>query len=163
MAKQNIKDHYKLDIKDYSGKVVQTLVLRRVKRSNLKEFITAMEELITEYLYHNASAGTVVSDERAWNLVVQAASYIPVDGQKEPGLDVSLIEDDYDTLTELFFGVVSDEGLLAPILFELNKLDYPTAVGKGATISQHRKNQDSAKLHQSLNPSAETTMPTSNP
>jgi hypothetical protein len=122
-----------------------------------------MEELITEYLYHNASTGSVVSDDRTWDLMLQAASYVPIDSQEKPGLDLSLIEDDYDILTELFFGTLSEDGFVPPVLFELNKLNYATAVGKGATISQHRRDKESAELHQSLNPSAETGTPISTP
>jgi hypothetical protein len=112
----------------------KTYRIRRVKRKDLTAFIEAYRKVLENFVYFNGAIGNVLAEEKRWNDLVNCAKFIPVDGQEKIGFDLSLIEDDYDTLIELFFStswnrdrneyVDLDNGFKSSQLAKLNRIDY---------------------------------------
>jgi hypothetical protein len=79
----------------------QKVIIRRVKRGNLKNFLEKHEELLKNIVENNFAWGEILENEIAYQDFVDFCKLIPVDNSEE-GFDFRLIEDDYEFLN-LFF------------------------------------------------------------
>lgn len=112
----------------------KTYRLRRVKRKDLTPFIEAYRKVLERFIYYNGAIGNIRASDKEWNYLIDCAKFIPVDGQEKIGFDLSLIEEDVDTLIELFFSTSWDKekneytnldnGFKASLLAKLNHIDY---------------------------------------
>ena len=144
-----------IQIRNDDGEVTETLVIKRLKRKDLANFLKMQELLLSDFIYFNGAIGSLIADKGAWSNIEKAAKLIPVlEGDKTVPLDLSKIGEDYLVLAQLFFtasiteetlGGYPDDletvGYKPSLLTQLNHLDYGGALGKGVLDGKERQKE----------------------
>lgn len=129
--------HFEVHYRDESGDIVETVLVKRVKRAQLADLITLQQQLLQEFLRVNGAVGAAIASPVAWSVITKIAALLPVVGQEKPGLDLSPIEDDTEQLGRIFFTesayteLIEEGAQIKPSLISgLNSLDYRGDLGK---------------------------------
>jgi hypothetical protein len=113
----------------------KTVIINRFKRKDLAAFYNLYQELVSVYFLHQGAIGSFLMDERGWDLLTQISSILPIEAQKELGFDITVIEEDFDLINNLFFTTsfnsetgeleLNEFGQLDPgLISRLNRLDF---------------------------------------
>ena len=144
-----------LTLKNNNDQEVDKIILKRVKRSNLTKLIELQRLLLEEFIYFNASIGSLVADTKSWKNIERIATLIPVVPNKTLADYLDVLEEDIDTLTKLFFtdswdtekGDYADGKTFKPsLLSTLNRLDYTGDLGKGILKAGMKKEKELQSL-----------------
>jgi len=136
-------------------------LVKRVKRSQLKDLITLQQQLFHYFIKHDLSVGSVISNDAAWSVLEKIASLLPVVGEKEEtvGIKLDLIEDDIDQLKNIFFTCepLLEDGTMESINTRIEKEKWyePNLISK---LHQLNYNQDSLKKIREELPTTEPTV-----
>lgn len=126
------------------------ILVKRVKRSDLNNFLKLNRALLEEFVFYNGSAGTAIADNKVWDLIKKISKIVPLipTGYLSDHLD--LLEENLNIINSLFFSASWDletgefsfdedtQGYKASLLYQLNDLDYQGDVKKGVRNAQVR-------------------------
>lgn len=128
---------YDIKLFDNLGKLEETITIKPVKRKYLADLIEANKVVIEALLKYNGGVGTALSDDNVWIAMTKVAKLCPVLGKDEFGFNLELIEDDYETLSQLFFTRTEYDNTIdfskdvkPSVIATLNHLDFPGDLGK---------------------------------
>jgi hypothetical protein len=140
---------------------VEKIILKRVKRNNLSKLIELQRLLLEEFIYFNASIGSLVSDPKSWKNIEKICTLIPVVPSKTLADYLSYLEDDIDLLTKLFFtdswdneaeDYIDGQSFKPSLLSKLNRLDYTGDLGKGILLAGMKKEKELNSLREEIQP-----------
>jgi hypothetical protein len=94
---------FEIYIRDEEGNTVETLKVKRVKRSKHFDLFNLLKEPLYVFFRHNWSIGAVISNESYWKDLKKIAAMFPIMGEEKVGFDLDRIEEDYDQITQIFF------------------------------------------------------------
>lgn len=116
-------------------KVKEVITIKPVKRKDLADLIELNSKVLEAFFLYNGGIGSALLDNSVWTAMVNIAKLCPILGKETIGFDLSVLEDDYETLTTLFFpGQDEEKKLTASVLSELNKLDFNGEMGKALKV-----------------------------
>lgn len=82
-------------------------LVKRVSASSLEDISILLQNLFEKFLsYYDYSlncVGDTLGDPVCWGYVKAIAAMLPVVGQKEPGINLELLAEDYEQLMQIFF------------------------------------------------------------
>ena len=141
------------------GEVVH---VKRVARNKLSDLMVLQQELLVDFMKHNAAIGVMVQDKKIWSTMVKAAAMLPVVGQDKPGIDLTRIEDDFEQLCRIFFTESMDEtgeldNFRPSLISKLHHFDYGGDLGKAILLLQEDKKAEISALETVT----QTSLPTS--
>lgn len=134
--------------RDAGGDVVDVVYVRRVPASRGRELSQLLEQLLEHFAYYNGAIGSLIYQEPvAVEVIQRICRMLPIDGQPEPGLDFSKLENDLEQLCRIFFTQSMDDagnmnvqgGLKPSLLSDIHHLDFEGAVGNAMPKAQARK------------------------
>lgn len=157
-----------ITVKDFEGKDLEKLILKRVKRNNLTKLIELQKILLEDFIYFNASIGSLVSNPSSWKNLEKICTLIPVVPNSTLGDYINILEDDIDLLTKLFFTnswdsekeeYVHGNSFEPSLISKLNRLDYTGDLGKGILKSAMRKEKELQEYQEVTKPQEENSNP----
>jgi hypothetical protein len=148
-----------ISLRNSQDNEIEKIILKRVKRNNLSKLIELQRLLLEEFIYFNASIGSLVSDPKSWKNIEKICTLIPVVPSKTLADYLSYLEDDIDLLTKLFFtdswdteteDYIDGKSFKPSLLSKLNRLDYTGDLGKGILMAGIRKEKELKNLQDEL-------------
>jgi hypothetical protein len=148
-----------ITLQSYDTDKSEKILIKRVKRNNLNKLIELQKVLLEDFIYFNAEVGSLIANNSSWKTIEKISSIIPVSPNGFLSDYLEALEDDLDTLTQLFFtqswdskeSNYSDGFSFKPSLIsKLNRLDYTGDLGKGILKAEKRKEQDMKEVMESL-------------
>lgn len=104
----------------------KVISLKRIPRGKLSEFILIYKKLLDAYVEHDASIGSIIADDKNWNLLTRACALVPT--SPEGSLDIEEFADDYPAIKRIFFTdgdpTNEEEGFQYGIIARFNDLDF---------------------------------------
>lgn len=140
-----------IEIKNDEDKVVETVQLKRIARSQYKDLIALQQLLMQAFVEYNGATGSVIADEANWKTLIKLGKMLPViGGNDKEGFDVNKIEHDIVLITRLFFtqavkedgSVDLTDGFKPSILAEFYQLDYSGFLQKAVRDLETNKKKD---------------------
>ena len=68
----------KIALKNIEGDVTDELIIKRVKRCDLSNFMKLQRSLLEEFVYNNGSPGATIAENKNWTLIKKLTSLVPV-------------------------------------------------------------------------------------
>lgn len=137
------------------GSLDRVVEVKKVPRAKLRDLIVLQQQLLDVFVEHEASIGSILSEESNWRLIESTGKLLPLVGDEEY-LDVSKFEDDYVQICKVFFtdSIKSDgtfdlkegQGFEPSKISKLHQLNYGEQLGKALEKSLEKKEK---KLKQS--------------
>jgi hypothetical protein len=86
-----------------NGKEVKVKRLSAAKLEDVSVLLQSLfEKFLSYYEYSLNCLGDVLGDPACWGYIEAISAMLPVIGEKEPGINLELLAEDYEQLTQIF-------------------------------------------------------------
>ena len=149
-------------LKDLAAEEETILIIKRVRRSDLNNFLKLQRALLEEFVYHNGAAGATVADNKSWGLIEKIAKITPLIPMGFLSDYLELLEENLEVVNSLFFSSSwnpedgsfeydeETKSYKPSLLYQLNDLDYTGDVKKVLRNAQMRIQKEEQAEQQKL-------------